>query len=341
MPKKELLAQVMVRTGLVGLAGWAHHRRFRDLKVLAYHRVLPRLSEASFGHDLDLVSAWQEEFDWQMGHLARHYRVIDCRALSGFIASGRWPDQPCAMVTFDDGYLDNHDIAWPILQRHGLPAVVFLATGYIGQPQLFWYDQLVHEVLHTRLDSLTLDDGSHVALGGSVEARRQTAVKLLKQLKLVPNARREQLLSAWHGAMGVATSSDPATLTTPMNWDQVRAMAKGGVEFGSHTVTHPVLTRVERDEDVLAEMVNARLTLEAELGDKVLALAYPTGGAGAYNDRVVDAARRSGHQFAFIYRGGINARGHTDWHTIGRLAVERETTRERFQAMLALTRVLA
>ena len=336
MAKKELMAQALVKTGLVrGLAG-LHHMVRKDVKILAYHRVLPHQPEAGFPYDLELVSAWQEEFDWQMAYLARHYHVITCRELAGFMDEGRWPDKPCAMVTFDDGYLDNHDVALPILQRHGLPAVIFVTTGYMGGQATFWYDQLVHEVLHSKATHIHMQPGKQpMALGRTESQRRELGTHLLRHLKRVSNEERLATLARWHVELGVSGTPDPASLHRPMDWHHVKALSDAGIEIGSHTVTHPVLSRIQDVEHLAHELVESKAAIERHLGKPVLSVAYPTGGSAAYTQQVMQCAERTGYRFAFTYEPGVNKPD--DWHPyrLRRSAVERYSTRERFQAALA------
>jgi peptidoglycan/xylan/chitin deacetylase (PgdA/CDA1 family) len=335
--KKDLLANLLVHTRLMGVVGGLHHMVHRDLKVLAYHRVLPRSYEAGFPYDMELVSAWADEFDWQMQYLSRNYRVINSHDLLAFIDSGTWPDQPCAMVTFDDGYVDNHDIVLPILKRHGLTAVIFVSTGYVGSGQTFWYDQLAYEVLHTSVSQLSLEPGgAKLDLGVTETQRREVLDKLLRHLKAVSNDVRISTLAQWRAEMGSLVDVDlPNSLHRPMNWDEVKALSDAGIEIGSHTVSHPVLPRVTDPAQLESEMVDSKAELEARLGKPVLSFAYPTGGPGAYSKPVIECAERAGYRLAFTYRGGLNQRD--SWHAylVRRLAIERYISRERFQASLA------
>src|SRR5690606_11379545 len=79
-------------------------------------------------------------FETQMRYLNRHYRVMPLADLAGLLGTGRPLREPVAAVTFDDGYRDNYTSAFPVLRRLGVPATIFLATGYIGGDRVFWWD---------------------------------------------------------------------------------------------------------------------------------------------------------------------------------------------------------
>ena len=341
--KKEALAQLLVRSGLVRVAGKLYHQKHHDVKVLAYHRVLPRMDELSFPYDLELVSAWRDQFDWQMGYLAKHYAVVTCRELAGFLDSGHWPDKPCALVTFDDGYLDNHDIVLPILRQHAIPAVIYVSTAYMGSEQTFWFDRLVFAVIHTKQTKLTLSsDMPDIELGVDPVHRRQAAYLLLKHLKKVSDPDRLLTLQRWHDALDVPVAPPPGGLHRPMNWAHVRALSDAGIEIGSHTATHPVLSRLQDDVQLEHELFASKAAIEACTGKPVLSFSYPTGGASAYSDKVVACVKRAGYRFAFTYEGGVN-RSPASWdaYRLARTAVERYVSRERFQAALALPSVFS
>lgn len=336
MAKREIGAQLIARAGLVRPLAVAYSATVPRLKALAYHRVLPRIAEDDFAYDLELVSAWQEEFDWQVGYLARHHQVITCRELAALIKSGRPVPRDAVIITFDDGYRDNHDIVLPILKRHGVPAVVFVATGYIDSSENYWYDQLVHRVLLTRTTRLPLESGTTaIEIGGDLAHRRQAATAALRHLKTLPDHHRRETLERWRAILDVE-ESNLVGLNGPMTWSQVKAMSDAGIEIGSHSVSHPVLAKVSDDGQLNRELVTSKEVIEQHTGQEVIALAYPVGGSEAYCDRVIRVARSAGYRFGFTYQSGVIDPRKMDDFRLRRLAVERYVSRERFRAMLAV-----
>ena len=334
--KRELVARVMVHTGAMSLVGKLYNGLYKDVKILAYHRVLPKLDEATFPYDIELVSAWRDEFDWQMQYLARHFEVITCRELAQFVDSGKWPTRPCVLVTFDDGYLDNYEVALPVLQQHGLPAVMYVSTGYMGSDDVFWYDRLAFDVLHAQASSLELAPGGRVIqIPSGLEGRRMALMELLRYLKTISNPVRIETLVHWREALRVSAQPDASGLHRPMNWDQVKALSDAGIEIGSHTVTHPVLSRVSDQAELELELMASKAAIEACTGKPVMSIAYPTGGHSSYTDRVVDCVKRAGYRFAFTYESGVNQPLSWDPYRLRRSAIERYVSRERFQALLA------
>lgn len=313
-----------------------------DIKVLAYHRVVPKVDEATFFYDLELISAWQEEFDWQVALLARDYNVITCRDLAALLDQGRPVPKRTVIVTFDDGYRDNHSVALPILRTHKVPAVIFVATGMMDSEETFWYDRLLHDVVCTSASTVTLEcTGEVIALGADIAARREAARTILKRLKTLPNQQRLDFLARVRDELAVPAPKVKPEFDGPMSWAQVRDLSNAGIEIGSHSVTHPVLSRLNDPEQLKRELTESKSAIEAQTGAPVISLAYPVGGRTAYDETVITAAREAGYRFAFAYHAGPNRVGAFDPYRMRRLSVERYVSRNRFSAMLAAPSLFA
>ena len=146
----------LVRTaGRIGFDGvLASLARRPGLLVLAYHRIGE--ADGQFFDD-ELFSATADGFRDQLRYLARHFSVLDASAVLKAMRGGRLElDTPSALVTFDDGYRDNCEVALPILRELGLPAVFFIAAGYVDSPRLTWWDRVAYIVKRTERPSLAL-----------------------------------------------------------------------------------------------------------------------------------------------------------------------------------------
>lgn len=340
--KRDLAATLVVRAGLARPLAAAYAASLHRLRVLAYHRVLPRRAEQGFTYDIELVSAWEEEFEWQVKYLARNHEVITCRDLAALLDAGRPVPRRAVIITFDDGYRDNHDVALPILRRHGVPAVVFVATGYMDSHETYWYDRLVHWMLEAPDAELPMPDGAPpLPVRGDESQRRQAAYTALKHLKRLPDTGRRETLERWRSAMGAPDHEKFGDAHGPMSWAQVKAMSDAGIEIGSHSVSHPVLANVTDEAQLDRELFDSKAQIESHTGRSVLSLAYPVGGPGAYSERVVHVARRAGYRFGFTYESGVIDPRHMDEFRLRRLAIERYISRERFRALLAMPALFA
>lgn len=340
--KRELASAALATLGLTTTLGTLRSAFVQDLRVLAYHRVLPALDEEGFAFDVELVSAVQEAFDQQMAWLAERYEPVSCRQVADALRSGMRLPKRAVMVTFDDGFRDNYEVAFPILRRHGVPALFFLSTGYIGTDRVFWFDWLVHVLLRTRAQRIRLDElDLTIHPGASLASRRAEARKLLGALKRIAEPRRVRALEQLDREAAVELAPADRALSAAMNWDQVREMSRAGMEFGSHTVTHPILARVEDAAALRFELEASRATIERETGVPVLSLAYPVGGRDAVDSRVLEAVAAAGYEFAFTYQSGVNRLGTGERFMLRRLHVEPCVARDLFRAMLELPEVFA
>lgn len=340
--KKELASRVASSLGLCGIVGKLRPHVRRDLRVLAYHRVLPQVTETGYAFDKDLVSASREEFEWQVRHIARHYRPVSCSEVAEAIESGKPLPRNAVMLTFDDGFIDNYEVAFPILRKHGVPGVFFISTGYIDSGDVFWFDHLVHVILKAQAPSIRLDAiGQTLELGTDEDGRRHAAARLLGLLKRSPESARLQALSELAAAAGVSLSDDEKAGSAPMTWAQIREMSNAGMEFGSHTVSHPILSTIADDAQLQHELCESKAAIERELGRPVVALAYPVGGRDAINGDVLAATEKAGYRVAFTYQPGTEIPRQASRFSLPRIHVERYTTRARFKASLVLPELFA
>lgn len=338
--KREIVSDLLFGLGLISVLGSMRSSVISDLRVLAYHRVLPELDEASFEFDAELVSATRAEFDWQMAYVARRFNPVSCEQVAAALNGGPPLPKRAVMITFDDGFRDNYDVAYPVLHRRALSAVFFLTSGYIDKHEIFWFDWLVHVLLRTTATTIRLDVlNLTLTMGPSIECRRQSAIELLRVLKVVTESERTVALQQLREATAVAIAPVTDRQSACMTWDQIREMSAGGMEFGSHTVTHPILSTIGDLAHLRFELEESKAAIERETGRPVLALAYPVGGRMAVSDAVVAAVDQSGYKFAFTYEPGCNKPSRCERFLLKRLQVERYTTRSLFAASMEMPEI--
>lgn len=243
------------------------------LSILIYHRVLPRQDPLLPG--LPDV----RRFDRQMALLKRFFSVLGpAEALQG-LQQQRLPPR-AAIITFDDGYADNATHALPILQKHGLPATFFIASGYLDGGQM-WNDDIIAHARHTSMPPQALD-------------------RLLLQLKYLPFEDRLRAARAL---------APPRQADLMMTTSQVQALAAAGMTIGAHTHRHPILAAVP-DEEALADITQGQAALENITQAPVNLFAYPNGRPGTdYHQRHVEMVRESGFEAAFSTVAGVAYEG--------------------------------
>lgn len=218
------------------------------------------------------------------------------------------------VLTVDDGYADFHDLAAPVLAEHGVPATVFLTTGFLDGTLWQWWDRVEWSFGHSVRDRCAISLGGQTLALEWVDAKsRGIAVGTLVQaLKAVSDDERVSALERLFDALAVSPPAAAPEAYRAMDWEQVRALQARGIEFSPHTVTHPILSRTSaaRARQEIAEST-ARCT--AELGHRPTTFCYPDGTDQAYSQREVELAREVGFECAVVANPGyVSLRGTDD-----------------------------
>ncbi|MES2715286.1 MAG: polysaccharide deacetylase family protein [Pseudomonadota bacterium] len=237
----------------------------RRLSILIFHRVLPQ-ADPMFPDELDA-----RRFDTLMAVVARSFQVLPLADAVQRLAHDKLPPRALS-ITFDDGYADNHDVALPILQRHGLPACFFIATGFLGGGRMF-NDTVIETLRHSPLPRVDLADFGLGRFALQTPAQRTAAVQaVLPGIKyLAPEQRPQALERLQHLCQPRHLPDDLMMLPA-----QVQALHKAGMEIGAHTVRHPILCSVA-DAVAEREITDSRQHLQGLLDSPVSLFAYPNG----------------------------------------------------------------
>lgn len=266
------------------------------ITVLAYHRIAD-LGDPAFRGDPGVVSAAPAMFARQMDHAAREFDVIALDDLVAHVAGGApLPARPL-LVTFDDGYRDNHEHALPVLRDRGLPAVVFLITGAIGTRRVMWWDELADMLERAPAGEHDLPPVGRRLLAGPA-SRAGARFELLAALKAVEDAALREGMDRLREAFGMpAAEADPPLF---MGWEEVAELTAAGISCQPHTHEHPLLTRVD-PERAREEVARSAAEVERRTGRGATAFAYPN---GSYDPQVVRLLADAGIAVAFTMRLG-------------------------------------
>jgi peptidoglycan/xylan/chitin deacetylase (PgdA/CDA1 family) len=269
--------------------------------VLAYHRVgRPGLP---FTYVDSVI------FRRQMKWLQRHCHLIgpdDLRSSAG-ARNGR----PHVLITFDDGYRDYYELAYPILKELGIPAVNFLSTRFIDDGGLFWWDALTLALVSCRKQRVVLPWKPENTYELDARGRRELNLECRVHVSNAPAEARDAILAEIARAIDV----DLAAMQAPrqvMTWDEVRA-TMDVTTYGGHTHTHVRVSRVDA-VTLEHEIRTCRARLQAETGTAPSLFAYPTGDASDIAKRLLPAC---GFDIAFsIIEGYVDH--NVDWLDVRR-----------------------
>jgi peptidoglycan/xylan/chitin deacetylase (PgdA/CDA1 family) len=328
---KHRLLNLAYKTGLirVGRGLWA-----KSLTVVNYHRI-----NDPYRKDFDSfkpnVSATPQDFDRQLAYLAQWFNVVSLKDIVAWLDGRKDLPPHAALITFDDGYLDNYTSAFPVLQKYKFPALIFLTTGHIGTNAPFYWDMAAYCFAHTQNDHLAFPDGRVKHWSDSSEQREQVSKHWIEFMKTLPQAEKQVYVDNLPTLLGV---SIPAGFfrRLMMDWDQVREMQKAGMEFGAHTIHHPILTRISV-EQVREEVAGSKSRIENELGESVLGFAYPNGQASDLNDGIEKVVADSGIRAAFTLLNGPSSQGEVkrNPYAIRRIFISHRHSLEEFAMLLS------
>lgn len=293
------------------------------LRVLMYHRVLD--GAAARTCNPSLLSATPAAFDAQMRHVARHYRVLSPHDVLAHLRSGRSLPPRALLVTFDDGYRDFGEVAWPALRRYRLPATVFVPTAHPDRPdRVFWWDRLHAAFTATRRTRLDTPCGAFEI--ATPRSRREALRSLQRFIKLLPHAQAMQLVGELCRELG----EEAPPRSEVLGWNELRELAADGATIAAHTRTHAALTRLSI-EGARAEIRLSVEDLRREIGNVPPVFAYPF---GDHDDRIVRLVREEGFEMALTCRDG-----HSRWPGADLLRLPRIGITSRTGAMVLRARL--
>ena len=267
------------------------------LSTLIFHRVLPE-PDPLFPDEMHA-----RRFDELCGWLKSWFTVLPLDQAVARLNTGTLPAR-AACITFDDGYADNYHVAMPILQRHGLTATFFIATGFLNGGRM-WNDAIIESVRHGEapiLDLSSLGLGRHAA--ASIDEKKAMIASLIGQIKYRTFEERITVTEQLARLAGVQLPQD-----LMMTSQEVKAMRQAGMQIGAHTVSHPILAQLTH-EQARQEISGSKNFLEQLLGERVGLFAYPNGKPREdYSPQSVAVVRSLGFDAAVSTAWGTNRAG--------------------------------
>lgn len=282
-----------------------HSARYRNNRayVLAYHSVCPADDpyRPFIGPN---VTVEPEVFERHIAFLSAHYEIVSLSTLARYLKAGYDGDRPLVAITFDDGYRDNYRYAFPILRRYGVVGTIFLTTDCIEGGTPLWPLELAYIILSTDQASLTANRlDRRFDLGAGVRRPAIREVKL--HLTGLPRTERELVLEELRVEAGVGNTNFLGDAM--LRWSEIREMRDAGMEFGSHTRSHPSLPYIPLIE-AKDEIALSKATLEEALDQPVVHFCYPNpGGRLNFNETLSEALRASGFETSVTSQSGYVA----------------------------------
>jgi len=300
-----------------------------SLIVLNYHRIgTPDNTQ----YDPGVFSATPEQFERQVHYLKQHFEIVTLDEAVDMVR-GKTRFRSSVLLTFDDGYLDNYQLAFPILRSAGVQATFFLPTAFIGTGRLPWWDLIAYIVRNRRRSIVRLTYPQANEFDGDKLESQELIARVLRVYKHRDMKDHQRFIDDLLEGSGSELPAEDGEVCF-MDWRQAREMQKGGMAFGSHTHNHEVLNKLPPEQQY-EELARSREVLEQELQLPITTLAYPVGGKAAFSEETQKAAERSGYLAAFSHYGGFNLAGSIRPYNVQRFGVDQQTY-PRFRLQMAL-----
>jgi peptidoglycan/xylan/chitin deacetylase (PgdA/CDA1 family) len=322
--KREFLARTFGQFGAVNLLERVVAVSSLALVVLTYHRIAERDTDKFYD---PVISATPQSFRAQVKWLKKRMRILTLLELDDRIRVGGSWNEPTALVTFDDGYRDNFDVAAPILKELDIPATFFIPTEFLESPKLPWWDHVAYVIKQTYERRLLLKRSPRDEMS-PLDVKLDSKLKEAAVMTIICAILDERIADLpWF--LEHLTAQAEVTVETKslgrdlfMGWEQVRQLAdtRGRLTVGSHAHSHHDLSKLDTQSQQ-RELVLSKHILEKRLGHKIAAIAYPFGWPGTYTHATKTLTEEAGYRLAFTSRIGVNHPDTLDPLEINRLGV--------------------
>jgi peptidoglycan/xylan/chitin deacetylase (PgdA/CDA1 family) len=229
------------------------------------------------------------------------------------VEPGRSNGRPICAVTFDDGWRDSYDVAFPILLKYNIPATIFLCAGLVGTNHLFWFERVQRLVNGVAASGVGIErmkaycgglTSSEMSKG--IRDNRTLAWLISHQLKGLRPDRINDWLDKAETHFLITHGGDRNLL----DWDEIREMSKKNISFGSHGMSHNILTALDKNEKSY-ELAQSKTILSEKGINFVPAISFPN---GSYDQETINIAEEVGYRV--LLTASINRCGEGESHNL-------------------------
>jgi peptidoglycan/xylan/chitin deacetylase (PgdA/CDA1 family) len=271
-------------------------RKYGNVQILVYHRV-------NDDHDRYFSGMPLKVFRKQMEYLADNFNVCSLEEAVERMTRKDIPDNT-VVITFDDGYRDNYLSAFPILKELSIPATIFLATDAIGSQRILWHDRVFSAFRRTRVAVLDgFGNYSQRYPLSTVEEKLFAQGAFLKFLWSLDDHEKTFWIDFLVEKLEVTDRKEMPGLM--LSWEEVKIMHESGISFGSHTVTHPILSKLSVDR-ARQEIQESKTVIEQKLRTPIRTFAYPNGRKDDFNESIKNLLKDAGYACALTTKFGTN-----------------------------------
>lgn len=283
-------------------------------RIFLFHRVSPLRDKL-----WDPLSP--ERFDEILKYLKSKFEIHSAEKILGESDKLR-NKKSLAAIVFDDGYKDYIDYALPILKKHELPSSMYVVTSCVENGIPPWTYVLDNAFANTKKRKLDVDSSLLPSELKKTSWKNETekiayAKKFKPFLKQVKDGTRRELVEQTINSLNDVET--PQNLM--MNWKEINEIKSTGTLIGSHTVSHPLLAKIEDEKEIENELHLSALKIKENTGTFPLTISYPI---GSFDERVKKLAQKTGYKFGLAVEQTIYDSANHDLFSIPRIELYNE-----------------
>lgn len=284
--------------------------------IFNYHRIRDNnkpinFDETVFGPD---ARRFKKEMEW----IKKETRILSEEELINIVYYKKTIKQICSLVTFDDGYVDNFELAYPILKEMKIPAIFFIPTHHLLERKVGWWDVVAYLLKQTSLHAFTFQNKKHVITDPSILIKQ-----FILELKSTDADKIDDYLLNLSIALEVPFPDINLQSAELMTCEQIKILSQNGMTIGSHSHDHSILSKQD-SAHLKLQLHKSVQILESVLNKKINSIAYPVGGYEHFNDITKSVSRDVGFKLGFSYLTGVNNCGEIDAFNIKRMKIQPE-----------------
>jgi hypothetical protein len=199
------------------------------------------------------------------------------------------------VVTFDDGYHDFADYAFPVLQELNIAVTLFVTTGFADGELWLWPDQIRYALDNTRISEIEIP-GIAERLNVAQQPERCWH-HIADYCMTLSNTEKLSLIDELYKHVRIERPAQAPEEYRPLTWQQIRKMVDQGLDIGSHSYSHPILTKLN-DNELRRELTTSRDSIRKQLNIESSAFCYPNGQKIDFDERVQAGVYEAGYDFA-------------------------------------------
>lgn len=324
----ELIKKQIIKRAKLASSLW----RFRSNGLYCFN--FHRIGDADLTpFDPCVYSCDANNFQLYLEFFKNNFRVINLDELYSIIKTGRPIKEKLALLTFDDGYSDNYEVAYPILKSMNIPATFFVTTSLVGSDIVPWWDEIAWHVKQLAGKKIKLSVWPDEMIIPEI-VDKYVIRRVLSRIKTIPAKIDLQLKEL----RAISKTDVPKELANNlfMSWENLKELENNGISIGAHSHTHRILSSLSNKE-LIFELTESKRLLEDYLKTPIDSLSYPVGGESTYSTNMFKLLRELGYKVGFTFRSMVRLNIKKNNYELGRLSIDRAFNEQFLKEMILTT----